>query len=84
MLSCDFIEAETTSAAEATLAEGVDLVVVDMDSTGVGGMEVIRRALSAVPPPAGQIVIALAGGRVTVSGAVDAATLRLVLASLRR
>jgi len=35
-------------------------------------------------PPAGQIVIALAGGQVTVSGAVDAATLRLVLASLRR
>ena len=35
-------------------------------------------------PPAGQILIALAGGQVTVSGAVDAATLRLVLASLRR
>jgi len=35
-------------------------------------------------PPAGQIVITLAGGQVTVSGAVDAATLRLVLTSLRR
>ena len=35
-------------------------------------------------PPAGQIVITLAGGQVTVSGVVDAATLRLVLASLRR
>jgi transposase len=38
----------------------------------------------AVPPPAGQIAITLAGGQVTVSGVVDAATLRLVLASLRR
>jgi transposase len=35
-------------------------------------------------PPAGQIVITLAGGQVTVSGAVDAATLQLVLTSLRR
>jgi len=45
---------------------------------------IVAEPASAVPPPAGQIVIALAGGQVTVSGAVDAATLRLVLASLRR
>ena len=34
--------------------------------------------------PVGQIAITLAGGQVTVSGAVDAATLRVVLSSLRR
>jgi transposase len=45
---------------------------------------VVAETAPAVPPPAGQITIALAGGQVTVSGAVDAATLRLVLASLRR
>ena len=45
---------------------------------------IVAEPATAVPPPAGQIVIALAGGQVTVSGAVDAATLRLVLASLRR
>jgi transposase len=37
-----------------------------------------------LPATGGQITITLAGGQVTVSGAVDAATLRLVLASLRR
>lgn len=45
---------------------------------------VVAEPAPVVPPPAGQIVIALAGGQVTVSGAVDAAMLRLVLASLRR
>ena len=45
---------------------------------------IVAETATAVPPAAGQIVIALAGGQVTVSGAVDAATLRLVLTSLRR
>jgi transposase len=44
----------------------------------------VAEPATAVSPPAGQIAITLPGGQVTVSGAVDAATLRLVLASLRR
>ena len=38
----------------------------------------------AVPSPPGQIEITLAGGAVRVQGAVDSATLQVVLSSLRR
>lgn len=58
VVDCDSIDTDSIDTAEVMLAEGVDLVVVDMDTTGAGGMEIIQRALTLVPSPP---VIALAG-----------------------
>jgi uncharacterized protein (TIGR02266 family) len=57
VIDCDCIETDSTSTAAVVIGEGVDLVMVDMDTTGAGGMEVILRALAAAPAPP---VIALA------------------------
>lgn len=51
VIDCDCIETDSTSTAGVVIGEGVDLVVVDMDTTGAGGMEVILLALAATPAP---------------------------------
>ncbi|MSP63715.1 MAG: TIGR02266 family protein [Myxococcales bacterium] len=62
ILACDTVEGESLKTAAVVINDGVDLVIVDLDTSGGDGLEVVRMARGgAVPTP----IIALAGDEET-------------------
>ena len=61
IVDCEIIEAPSAAGAEAAIADGVDLVVVDLDSAGLEGMDVILRTQKSQGTPAPIIALAADG-----------------------
>jgi uncharacterized protein (TIGR02266 family) len=57
ILACETVEAETRSTAEIVLGEGIDLAIIDLDTSGTEGSDSLVVARATTPPTP---VIALA------------------------
>lgn len=50
VLDCETVEADCRATAEVVLADGIDLAVIDLDTTGIDGMEVLMLARTGASP----------------------------------